>query len=98
MDLNKYLPLGSIVSLNGKDAKLMIIGYKRKNREINKIFDYSGCMYPTGIFIPSSYSLSFNHDQIDKVYYVGYKDDKYKKLCELLNRIDEKQEEMVDGK
>lgn len=46
MDL---LPIGSVVLLNQADQRMMIIGRSQKDQESGRIFDYAGCLYPTGI-------------------------------------------------
>ena len=71
----KYLPIGSIVLLKGGTKRLMITGFCAKpNQEPSKQYDYSGCLYPEGILSTDQIAL-FNHDQIEKVFSVGYKDD-----------------------
>lgn len=83
----RYLPIGSVVELkNGK--KIMVIGYYsvEYNNDI-VVYDYSGCAYPEGIMLKSSY-CSFNHNDIKKVDFVGYVEDAYLKLNKTLNIID----------
>ncbi|MBQ9072545.1 MAG: DUF4176 domain-containing protein [Bacilli bacterium] len=80
----KYLPLGSIVSLKNSKIKLIIIGYC-KNLSIykEKKCDYIATIYPIGI-INLRESLFFNHEQIDKIFYIGYKDETFIKMNEML--------------
>lgn len=85
----KYLPLGSVVLLKGATKRLMITGFcVTPNDDEGKIFDYSGCLYPEGVISTEQVAL-FNHDQIDKIYAIGYSDDEDKKfkvkLIEVLN-------------
>ena len=71
----KFLPLGTIVLLKGGTKRIMICGYCVSSKEIqNQIFDYCGCLYPEG-FLSADKTLLFNHDQISKVYYLGYQDE-----------------------
>ena len=42
---------------------------------MQKVWDYSGCVYPEG-FLSSKQTCLFNHDQIEKIYYLGLEDDK----------------------
>ena len=86
----KYLPIGTVVMLKGGKKRAMITGFcaiSEDNKD--KIYDYSGCLYPEG-FISSNQTLLFNHEQIDKVYHMGLIDDEEKnfkiKLKELLNK------------
>lgn len=77
----KYLPLGSIVLLEGATKRIMIAGYFVKSDD--KIYDYCGCLYPEG-FLSSDSCLLFNHDQIKKVYYFGYSDNEDKEFKDRL--------------
>jgi len=86
---NKFLPIGTIVLLKDATKRLMITGFcVVPNEDKNKIFDYSGCLYPEGI-ITNEQTALFNHDQIDKIFSIGYSDEeevKFKtKLVEALN-------------
>ena len=83
----RYLPIGSVVELkNGK--KIMVIGYYSVEYDNDiVVYDYSGCAYPEGIMLKSSY-CSFNHNDIKKVDFVGYVEDAYLKLNKTLNIID----------
>ena len=86
----KYLPIGTVVMPKGGKKRAMITGFcaiSEDNKD--KIYDYSGCLYPEG-FISSNQTLLFDHEQIDKVYHMGLIDDEEKnfkiKLKELLNK------------
>ena len=71
--------------LKGGKKRAMITGFcSIPSEDKTKIYDYSGCIYPEG-FISSSQTLLFNHDQIDKVFYLGLIDDEEKKFKEKLN-------------
>ena len=84
-DTNKLLPVGSIVVLNNAQKKIMITGfYTIANNNKKKMFDYSGCLYPEGI-ISSDKNILFNHNQIEKVFYVGYIDDEEVKFKQNLS-------------
>ena len=66
--LEKYMIIGSVVGIQGSLDKLMIIGYKVKNKN-GEVMDYTACKYPecsTGSLI------SFNHEDIKRVYFVGF--------------------------
>lgn len=67
----KYLPLGSVVLLNGGTKKVMVIGYCMKTPEKpNKIYDYCGCVFPEGV-LRSDVTCVFDHDQIQEVCFSG---------------------------
>ena len=74
----KYLPIGTVVLLKGAVKRLMITGFCAKTPEKeDKMFDYSGCIYPEG-FISSDKICLFDHSQIAKIYYFGLSDEEEK--------------------
>lgn len=83
----KYLPIGTVVMLKEATKKIMIIGFKcHVKDDISKEYDYAGVIYPEGL-IDSSQNLVFNHEQIDKIYYVGYMDKDENEFKEKLNKL-----------
>ena len=90
--VQKYLPIGTVVMLKGGSKRLMITGFCSMPTDEDKMFDYAGCMYPEG-FLSSDQTALFNHEQIEKIYYMGYIDEEEKKFKEslnvLLNEIDD---------
>lgn len=85
----KFLPIGTVVKLSGGKKRLMITGFgaiSESNKE--KIWDYSGCMYPEG-FLSSKQIFIFDHEQIEEICYMGLsEDDEEKKFKELLIEIE----------
>lgn len=76
----KYLPIGTVVMLKGGKKRAMITGFcSVPKEEPEKMYDYSGCIYPEG-FISSEMVCLFNHEQIDKVYHKGLVDDEETKF------------------
>lgn len=72
----KFLPLGSIVSL-ADNKKIMIIGYlSAKYQDGIAIYDYLGCGYPEGLLLPNNFYY-FNHSDIINTIFMGYDDDSY---------------------
>ena len=89
--MEKYLPIGTICLLKGAKKRVMITGFctiADDNKE--EIYDYNGCMYPEGV-VTAEKTLLFNHDQIEKIYYMGYNDEENKEfqnnLKEVVNQI-----------
>ena len=83
--LDKYLPVGSIVLLSGGTKRLMITGYCMQTEERpGVIYDYSGCLYPEGV-IRSDVTSVFNHDQIEKIDFVGFIDEEGKAFTDELS-------------
>ena len=87
MQREKYLPIGTVVLLKGGKKRAMITGFCSVAQEKpDKIYDYSGCVYPEG-YLSSNQVCLFDHDQIERVFYVGYEDEEEKIFKEKLNRI-----------
>lgn len=83
----KYLPIGTVVLLKGGRKRAMITGFcsvAQENQE--KIFDYSGCVYPEG-YLSSNQVCLFDHDQIEKIFFLGFEDDEEKAFKDKLNKI-----------
>ena len=95
MNREKYLPIGSVVLLKEAKKRVMVTGFVAQSQETgNKVFDYMGCLYPEGI-ISSEQNLLFNHDQIDKIFYLGYSDEEWIEVHSKLKEVaDEMQKEV----
>ena len=82
----KFLPLGSVVLLKNATKRLMITGfYVKADENGEKTYAYVGCLYPEGV-ISSKENCVFNHEQIDKIFFIGYSDDEEKRFKEKLNK------------
>ena len=71
--IKEFMPLGSVVTLLGGTKKIMICGRIQEDKGTDTVYDYSACYYPEGILDPNGLFL-FQHEDIDKVYYVGLQD------------------------
>lgn len=91
----KFLPIGTIVKLKGGTKEVMITSYCifPTNTQIvdgkevaaqKRIYEYGGCPYPEGI-VDSNVACAFNHDQIEKISYLGYETNEQKELSRVLN-------------
>ena len=81
----KYLPIGTVVLLKNAKKRMMITGFCCKDEQNpEKIYDYSGCLYPEGI-VSSDRNLLFDHNQIGKIFALGYSDNEEKEFKERLN-------------
>ena len=77
MNYEKFLPLGTVVLLKDATKKLMITGFfPISSEEKEVVYDYAGVMFPEGAL--NNEVALFNHEQIDKVYYMGYVDEEQK--------------------
>ena len=76
----KFLPLGSMCTIDDSNLKLVVVGYK-----INE-YDYVAVEYPVGYESVESLRY-FNHNQISDLYSYGYKDEVGKNYFVALNEI-----------
>ena len=86
--MNKgFLPIGSVVLLKGGTKRVMITGFcSIDNNNTEKVYDYTGCLYPEGILNSNELRL-FDNDQIDKVFYKGYEDEEQQDFLKILNEV-----------
>lgn len=83
----KFLPIGTVVILKNGKKRVMISGFCVVDGDDNdKIWDYSGCLYPEGLIDISTICL-FNHEQIQEVYHLGLVDDEEKKFKDGLKEV-----------
>lgn len=71
--MNELLPIGSVVLLKDSTKRVMIVGLKQQQEKEEKIWDYSGCLYPEGILDPDHLYL-FDHEQIQTLFFIGFQD------------------------
>lgn len=82
----KYLPIGSVVTLKEATKKIMIIGYCPIENEKKQMYDYSACLYPEGV-INSSRMLLCNHEQIAQIHFIGFENEEQIKNNEQLKSL-----------
>ncbi len=83
-NLEKFLPIGSVVLLKNATKRAMIIGYLGKSIDNDqKTFDYIGCLYPEGV-IAADRNLFFDHSNIDKIIFTGFSDESQKEFSKIL--------------
>ena len=83
----KYLPIGSVCTLKGKNKKIMVTGYYSVGFNGNlTIRDYCGCVYPEGMLLPEQNCI-FNHSEIESIDFVGFKNEEYHVFRNLLDRL-----------
>ncbi len=76
MEKIPYVPLGSIILLNGSYEKIIIVGrglIVKNSVGNNVIFDYAGVTYPEGLV--GDQVAYFNHTDIAKVVFEGFSDE-----------------------
>lgn len=86
----KFLPIGTVVLLKGGKKEVMITSYcifpnstEAEGTE-KKMYEYGGCIYPEGV-LDSNMICAFNHDQIEKISFMGYETDAQRELSRVLN-------------
>lgn len=75
MNVNNYLPIGSIVLLKGGTKRLMIFGIIQSDQDedTSEEYDYIGVPYPEGN-MGQEYQFLFNNDAIEQVVFRGFED------------------------
>ena len=67
----KYLPIGTVVLLQGAVKKVMITGFASMSPDTGeRVFYDSGCPYPD-VFFDYNQVCVFDHSQIKEIVYVG---------------------------
>ncbi len=93
MNIDKYLPIGTVCTIKNHQKKVMIVGvFSIEYNGTVKMYDYKGCDYPEGLLL-SNKIQSFNHSDIENIVYMGYKDEFY----ETFNHNITKQNQPVDS-
>lgn len=82
----KYLPIGTVVLLKNGTKEVMItglaiLGGKKETGEA-KIWDYAGCPYPEGL-VTTSQTFGFNHEDIERICYMGYETEAHEQISKL---------------
>ncbi|MDR0299113.1 MAG: DUF4176 domain-containing protein [Streptococcaceae bacterium] len=83
-NLTGFLPLGSVILLDGGEKRLMIIGRKQISVETQKEFDYAGVLFPEGYQNADQLYL-FNADDITYIFQMGLLDSEELSFQDLLN-------------
>lgn len=82
-----FLPIGSVVILNGGTKPVMINGYCAVTESLkDKVFDYRGCPFPEGVLDSKGVAL-FDNDQIKEIVFEGYDCDETKEFLKKLEKI-----------
>lgn len=83
--MSKLLPIGSVVLLREANKRIMIYGRLQKNMNNGELYDYIACSYPEGNLDPNK-AILFNHDDIQKVYFIGFQDREEIEYSELIDK------------
>ena len=74
MKIEGLLPIGSVVIAKEANHRVMVTGYGHRLVNSEKVYDYSGVLWPEG-YVGAEQSLVFNHEDIDQVFFVGFQTD-----------------------
>ena len=89
----KFLPIGTVVLLKTGTKRMMITGYCMASPEDPElVYDYAGCVFPEGFVLDNKVGL-FDHDEIERVDYMGLADDEQKEFCSKLLEVVNSSEE-----
>lgn len=83
----RYLPIGTVVILEGGNRPLMIYGRKQIQESSNLIWDYVACLYPEGN-IGEDYNIFFQQEEIAEILHLGYESELDERMQKLLNEHD----------
>lgn len=86
--MDKYLPLGSVVMLQGGEKRVMIYGRKQRQVDTGSLWDYTACLFPEGN-VGEEFTYLFNHDQIGRVFFVGFSDEEELAFSTYLTELDQ---------
>ncbi len=97
MNEQKFLPIGTICTINNYNKKVMIVGYYAMDYNGNaNIYDYKAYDYPEGTLLINKV-FCFNHSDIIKIDFMGFQNDDYQKLNANLNNQNSKEEKEYDN-
>lgn len=66
---NKYLPIGTVIRIDGQERPIIIVGYMPECE--GEAYDYEGYPYPEG-FVDSEKSICFTAGMVEQIIYWGY--------------------------
>lgn len=69
--INRFLPIGSVVMLNGALKALMIYGVAQTDNDTGVEYDYIGVLWPEGN-IGEDTQFLFNQSDVKEVLFQGY--------------------------
>ena len=84
MQVEDYLPIGSVVLVKGTPKTLMIISRAIKAAQggHEKFFDYGACLYPEGIM--GDQAMYFNNENIEEIVWRGFENDEEMRTQKIL--------------
>lgn len=89
--MEKYMPIGSVVKIKNSFNNYMLIGFNCEKG--NERYDYLACEYPFGLDVNHQIT-AFNHDQIEKIFHIGFVNNQEKSFKVQLNQISDNNSEL----
>ena len=80
---DKYLPIGTIFLTKNDIVMKIIIGYLQLDKTNEEVKDYVTIPFPFGMMSMEMLNY-YNHEDIEKIIYTGYKNDDFNKFNEAL--------------
>ncbi len=90
---NEWLPIGSVVHLEGTDGLIMITAAMVGDTSTNQLWDYAGVSYPIGKARADD-DVMFDRDAIDGIFYIGFQDEDGERYQDGLRMATEQFEQM----
>lgn len=94
----EFLPIGTVVTLENEEHKVMIIGvlqFESEDRSV--LYDYSGVLYPEGL-LDSKEDYLFNKEDIEEIHYLGYNSEEQEEIQKYIEEALEKYNDLESGK
>lgn len=85
---DQWLPVGSVVHLEGRDECVTILGYMQRDVQTGLVWDYFGLDHPMGFYKPGN-DVLFDRDSIDGVVSVGYQDIDWERFVDMLKATED---------
>ena len=95
-EINKLLPIGSVIALKDAEKRLMIFGIKQIDTTTNIEYDYVGVIYPEGN-IGQDMQFLFNHEDIEAVFFLGYEDVERQVFINELSKLQNETSELLNS-
>lgn len=83
VNVDEWLPIGSVVHIEGDDGLTAVTGYMQQDVESGRLWDYVGVAYPIGWEGPGK-DIMFDRESIDCVHFLGLQDQDSMRMLDIL--------------
>ena len=84
MNNDVFLPIGSVINVDGIKKPVIVVGYGLKDAQ--NVYKYIGFAYPE-CYLPNGKGIMFNQNRITNILFMGYKNEDYTKISNIVNRV-----------